>query len=1156
MAQFRQQGQEFGMMPLPPGQMQYSHGMAPIQHQMFQQPLTSTMASMVGFQAQPTFQSQYTTVPPGSIGMAGRSQIQQMGPLQPHAQPLTDKQKKARLYQEQQKKLKQSGVIGKGLKLDADKLLSDFGGSTSNASKQQQQTKVSSSMMKPQQQNSHVQQPGLDANFGDFLGGPTAQPTKHLGPVKPISPQMCGTQKHQRAAGIPHHLNNVTQLVTQHHSTHQGSQQQQQHQQEQEQPSLELKTMMLQCSELNGPAKARGFRVTTPVTETRPTHVIGKHQVSSQRSADWTIMDERLTDDFTLPLAETLNVADLATETDHIDTSIVFPILVSSGLPRELLGHIWSLANLATPGQLNVPELYAILALIARAQHGNEVPTLKAIHGLGSIPVPVLQHPDFAVPSKHQQHGGEPVTPGAIQLHTLNGSQQQQQQRQHQQQQQQQPQQQHNRHHQQQQQRGAAFAGQPSDISCMPATTGRRSAGVMAAAAPARGLATQRDLAVAVADDDDDFASYVSRSPEKKPERELALVEENPIYISDGEVDGGSTLSFMTSGCYGDEVGARLSNYNKPSRPLHAAMRQVDEDDFADFQTASPAKTTPASHVTEQDKYAALRTLEEAADAARPFVSDDAEFEAFASAPAEADSAAAQDAPEAMISSEIGFSAHMASQHGILPRSPPVADTVNDFTYFLSSNLASPPGGAATVHATDDVLQDDFGDFADYRSAPAAPPQSAAAEIAAQYASPSSSTTELQTLNAAAAADDGKPGFNDKYALFMKLRDSSPTFSGAKPSPGGATDSDDSPDAPPPVAPPRGGSIDGFPSEFAAGSDSGGGGFSPGDDVTDVPLPPNVGYGRRQVALPEFGALYSCRPPPLTDAVARDDQSVSSLELPGADKTSSSDSERVSLGKLSEASLDLKSIKSLSVEGEDSGENDGTSLPEKDSAPVDALESCQAPRPVNPSTLLLTSQMGPDLVDKYSELHALEGDTRPQDSDKHGYEWNRCLSSCRSMLKDSNKIFNNISSSSICSELIRSEQGSAYLDSVVEIYRVACRVMLSLQSCSIGSSELAAVVKDINRLWTNLTAFIAGSAVMPEPSALDFSPCVVRPEHGVSKACGVCLLSVDQRSRAFDHPTDTSKLSYGGRQYHATCANFWVNSVDSLLPALPLQELL
>lgn len=51
-----------------------------------------------------------------------------------------------------------------------------------------------------------------------------------------------------------------------------------------------------------------------------------------------------------------------------IDTAKLYPILISSGLPREALGQIWALANRTTPGKLTKEELYSVLALIGVAQ--------------------------------------------------------------------------------------------------------------------------------------------------------------------------------------------------------------------------------------------------------------------------------------------------------------------------------------------------------------------------------------------------------------------------------------------------------------------------------------------------------------------------------------------------------------------------------------------------------------------------------------------------------------------------------------------------------------------------------------------------------------------------------------------------------------------
>ena len=49
-------------------------------------------------------------------------------------------------------------------------------------------------------------------------------------------------------------------------------------------------------------------------------------------------------------------------------TERLYPILVMSGLPRELLGRLWSLANTQTPGQLTRTELWTLLAFVALVQ--------------------------------------------------------------------------------------------------------------------------------------------------------------------------------------------------------------------------------------------------------------------------------------------------------------------------------------------------------------------------------------------------------------------------------------------------------------------------------------------------------------------------------------------------------------------------------------------------------------------------------------------------------------------------------------------------------------------------------------------------------------------------------------------------------------------
>ena len=115
-----------------------------------------------------------------------------------------------------------------------------------------------------------------------------------------------------------------------------------------------------------------------------------------------------------------------------------------------------------------------------------------------------------------------------------------------------------------------------------------------------------------------------------------------------------------------------------------------------------------------------------------------------------------------------------------------------------------------------------------------------------------------------------------------------------------------------------------------------------------------------------------------------------------------------------------------------------------------------------------------------------------------------------------------------------------------------CAVIILFKSVTVHQLSWLALLKVNALLYLTF---------QPESSVLDFSKCVLSPDTGNgSAACGLCLLSVDARSRSHDSSRngagDTPKLTYGGRQYHAACANFWVNCVDSTLPALRIPELL
>ncbi|XP_070684830.1 synergin gamma isoform X5 [Pempheris klunzingeri] len=208
----------------------------------------------------------------------------------------------------------------------------------------------------------------------------------------------------------------------------------------------------------------------------------------------------------------------------------------------------------------------------------------------------------------------------------------------------------------------------------------------------------------------------------------------------------------------------------------------------------------------------------------------------------------------------------------------------------------------------------------------------------------------------------------------------------------------------------------------------------------------------------------------------------------------------------------------------------------------------------------------PVIRDKYKDLTG-----EVEESERYAYEWQRCLENALEVITKANNILNGISSSSVCTEVIQSAQGMEYLLGVVEVYRVTRRVELGVKATAVCSEKLQQLLKDISRVWNNLMGFMSLAKLAPDESSLDFSSCILR--HGIKNAkelaCGVCLLNVDARSknkeesaigrlfkRAFNSETDNFKLLYGGHQYHASCANFWINCVEPKPPGLILPDLL
>ncbi|GAB6027763.1 hypothetical protein CHUAL_001999 [Chamberlinius hualienensis] len=118
------------------------------------------------------------------------------------------------------------------------------------------------------------------------------------------------------------------------------------------------------------------------------------------------------------------------------------------------------------------------------------------------------------------------------------------------------------------------------------------------------------------------------------------------------------------------------------------------------------------------------------------------------------------------------------------------------------------------------------------------------------------------------------------------------------------------------------------------------------------------------------------------------------------------------------------------------------------------------------------------LTDRYSFLKR-ETERSASHENSHAYEWKRCLDSCYQLIKNTLEVFNSGSSSGVCHEVINCEEGENYIKSLIEVYRVACRISRWIQSVQGEDFQvLETTVSNIDDEWNRLLPFIISSPVV------------------------------------------------------------------------------
>uniref|UniRef100_A0A8C1Q0Y7 Synergin, gamma n=1 Tax=Cyprinus carpio TaxID=7962 RepID=A0A8C1Q0Y7_CYPCA len=953
-----------------------------------------------------------------------------------------------------------------------------------------------------------------------------------------------------------------------------------------------------------------------------------------------------------------------------IDTAKLYPILISSGLPREALGQIWALANRTTPGKLTKEELYTVLALIGVAQSGLTVMSLDILSQFPSPPVPNLPAMAMAIPAVLPQHQQPIMTQPPVSM--------------------------------------AMSVTAPPVMGITPNPP----------AQPPASFITNFPPVQATKADDDDFQDFQEAPKAGAGDDSFTDFQGEtggafPSMTSSSQSGYECSFSSMRHGilhacksivyCFVPDSGDKYSVFRELEQPSDrkpvgegfADFKSVSADDgFTDFKTAdtvSPldppdqAKFQP----TFPPPFSSSQSLSQPASLAQPRNPlNMADLDLFTTM--------TPPAPTTTVDSKLNLFPS-APPSLVLPsvaKPPSVGgDDFGDFALFGSSTSSEVAPSTSTVgRGTGTAVQDDFADFMAFGSSRdqrnetssgdgGGETQAETSQPRQQISTDKYDVFKQLSLEGGLAYDDNKESGggsfsslksdNDDFADFQSskfctalgasdksLVDKVAAFKQAKedsasvksldlPSIGGSSvgkeDSEDalsvqldmklsdmggdlkhvmsdsSLDLPglsshqPPAAESDDLKFDPFGTSAVSSlgsydwSDkeelSSGQGkklqgglpssaviqrketsFGSSENITHTTVakvttfPIEDGGSTNQSrfeAFADFGSIEqagqdddddfgdfastvsekSDSPPGTTEAEGNQGELMDEFGAFHGDKPKFGKSDFLKASTQAKVKSSEEMIKNelatfdLSVQGSHKRSH---SLGEKE-----IVRSIPSPAPEQPfrdrSNTLNEKPALPIIRDKYKDLTG-----EVEESERYAYEWQRCLESALQVITTANNTLNGISSSTVCTEVIQSAQGMEYLLGVVEVYRVTKRVELGIKATAVCSEKLQELLKDISRVWNNLMGFMSLANLSPDESSLDFSSCILR--HGIKNAkelaCGVCLLNVDSRSKAFNSETDNFKLMYGGHQYHASCANFWINCVEPKPPGLILPDLL
>ncbi|XP_023333964.1 synergin gamma isoform X2 [Eurytemora carolleeae] len=166
-------------------------------------------------------------------------------------------------------------------------------------------------------------------------------------------------------------------------------------------------------------------------------------------------------------------------------------------------------------------------------------------------------------------------------------------------------------------------------------------------------------------------------------------------------------------------------------------------------------------------------------------------------------------------------------------------------------------------------------------------------------------------------------------------------------------------------------------------------------------------------------------------------------------------------------------------------------------------------------------------------------------------DWIACLQEIDNLIETTSQIFSNILNPDIVDEVVNCEGGKKFLNNLREVFIVFSRIQQAAKKREETDQKLDELINKVSAAWNYLKKQTNNAEILEMSDDL-FN---LNSGLGHSSACGVCLTSLStfggkNGQNGGSKNINTAHFSCGDIEYHATCANFWINLVDPELPRL------